>query len=182
MSTLVALFHNRWSVPILAELHRQRGSRFVTLSRTLGLSRESLRRTLVALIDGGLVGRNPGYGHPLRPEYVLTSAGEGIAGACRPLVDQLRRGNLEQIGLKKWSMPVVFALAGGPLRFSELREQLEGVSPRALALALKDLEEAGIVDRRVTEDYPPAAMYRLTKRGRPLALLVRAIPASSTRS
>lgn len=182
MSTLVALFHNRWSVPILAELHRQRGSRFVTLTRTLGLSRESLRRTLVALIDGGLVGRNPGYGHPLRPEYVLTRAGERIAGACRPLVEHLRRGNLKEIGLKKWSMPVVFALAGRPLRFSELREQLEGVSPRALALALKELEEAGIVDRRVTEDYPPATMYRLTKRGRPLARLVGAIPASSTRS
>ena len=29
MSSFVALFHNRWSVPILAELHRQRGSRFV---------------------------------------------------------------------------------------------------------------------------------------------------------
>ena len=137
MSTLVALFHNRWSVPILAELHRQRGSRFVTLSRTLGLSRESLRRTLAALTDAGLVGRNPGYGHPLRPEYVLTRAGERISGACRPLVEQLRRGNLEEIGLKKWSMPVVFALAEGPLRFSELRDRLEGVSPRALALALK---------------------------------------------
>jgi DNA-binding HxlR family transcriptional regulator len=76
----------------------------------------------------------------------------------------------------------VFALAEAPLRFSELRERLEGISPRALALALKDLEEAGIVDRRVTDDYPPATMYRLTKRGRPLALLVGAIPASSTRS
>jgi hypothetical protein len=42
MSTLVALFHNRWSVPILAELHRQRGSRFVTLARTLGMSREDV--------------------------------------------------------------------------------------------------------------------------------------------
>jgi hypothetical protein len=34
----------------------------------------------------------------------------------------------------------------------------------------------------VTEDYPPATLYRLTKRGRPLAHLVGAIPASSTRS
>jgi DNA-binding HxlR family transcriptional regulator len=182
MSTLVALFHNRWSVPVLAELHRQRGSRFVTLSRTLGLSRESLRRTLAALIDGGLVGRNPGYGHPLRPEYVLTSAGGSIAGACRPLVEQLRRGNLEGVGLKKWSMPVVFALAGGPLRFSELREGLERVSPRALALALKDLEDAGLVERRVTEDYPPATMYRLTSLGLPLARLVGALRVSSTTS
>jgi DNA-binding HxlR family transcriptional regulator len=182
MSTLVALFHNRWSVPILAELHRQRGSRFVTLSRTLGMSRESLRRTLAALIDGGLVGRNPGYGHPLRPEYVLTKSGERIAGACRTLVEQLRRGNLEEVGLKKWSMPVVFALAEGPLRFSELRDRLEGVSPRSLALALKDLEETELVERRVTEDYPPATMYRLTRRGRPLARLVEGLRASSTRS
>ena len=180
MSTLVALFHNRWSVPILAELHRQRGSRFVTLSRTLGLSRESLRRTLAALINGGLVGRNPGYGHPLRPEYVLTRAGERIAGACRPLVEQLRRANLEEVGLKKWSMPVVFALAEGPLRFSELRDRLEGVSPRALTLALKDLETVKLIDRRVTDDYPPATVYRLTKTGGPLAQLLRQVTAPAT--
>ena len=183
MSTLVALFHNRWSVPLLAELHRQRGSRSVTLARTLGMSRESLRRTLAALIDGGLVGRNPGYGHPLRPEYVLTRAGERIGAASGPLVAGLRREGLEDVGLKKWSMPAVFALADGPLRFSELRDRLEGVSPRALALTLKDLEEAGLVDRRVTEDYPPATVYRLTRRARHLAPLVGSLTerrASST--
>ena len=182
MSTLVALFHNRWSVPILAELHRQRGSRFVTLSRILGLSRESLRRTLNALMASGLVGRNPGYGHPLRPEYVLTSSGERIARACGPLVEQLRRSDLQEIGLKKWSMPVVYALGEGPRRFSELREALEGVSPRALALALKDLEAAGLVDRRVTDDYPPATVYRLTRAGRPLAALLRQVTAPSMKT
>jgi DNA-binding HxlR family transcriptional regulator len=181
MSTLVALFHNRWSVPILAELHRQRGSRFVTLSRILGLSRESLRRTLATLIDGGLVGRNPGYGHPLRPEYVLTPAGARVASACRPLDDALRREGLRDVGLKKWSMPAVLALGEGPRRFSELREGLEGVSPRALALALKDLEGAGLVDRRVTDDYPPATVYRLTRTGRPLVRLLRQISAPTIR-
>jgi len=181
MSTLVALFHNRWSVPILAELHRQRGSRFVALTRTLGMSRESLRRTLAALIDGGLVGRNPGYGHPLRPEYVLTSSGERIAAACRPVVERLRTGGLEDVALKKWSMPVVFALGEGPVRFSELREALEGISPRALTLALKDLEGAGLVDRRVTDDYPPATIYRLTRTGLLLAELLGPLTAPSTK-
>jgi DNA-binding HxlR family transcriptional regulator len=182
MSSLVALFHNRWSVPILAELHRRRGSRFVTLARTLGMSRESLRRTLAALIAGGLVGRNPGYGHPLRPEYVLTRAGESLARACEPLVQQLREDDLEDVGLKKWSMPVVFALAEGPRRFSELRERLEGISPRALTLALKDLEAAGLVDRRVTDDYPPATVYRLTSGGRPLATLLGQVAAQTIRT
>lgn len=177
MSTLVALFHNRWAVPILAELHRQRGSRFVTLSRTLGLSGESLRRTLATLIEAGFVGRNPGYGHPLRPEYVLTSTGNPVAAACRPLVEALRRRDLEEVGLKKWSMPVVLALADQPKRFSELRDALESISPRALALALKDLEAERLVDRRVTDDYPPATVYRLTSAGRPLARLLRQISA-----
>ena len=172
MSTLVALFHNRWSVPILAELHRQRGSRFVTLARTLGMSRESLRRTLAALIESGLVGRNPGYGHPLRPEYVLTRRGERIAARSRPLVDLLRGRDLEDVGLKKWSMPVVYALSDEPLRFSELRDRLEGISPRALALALKELEAAGVVESRVTDDYPPATSYRLAPGARRLASLV----------
>jgi DNA-binding HxlR family transcriptional regulator len=169
MSTLVALCHNRWSVPILAELHRQRGSRFVTLARTLGLSRESLRRTLAALTDAGLVGRNPGYGHPLRPEYVLTRAGTTVASACVPLVEALRRRELEEVGLKKWSLPTILALAGGPRRFSELRDALQVVSPRALALALKDLEAVDLVERRVTSDYPPATSYRLTQEARRLA-------------
>jgi DNA-binding HxlR family transcriptional regulator len=182
MSTLVALFHNRWSVPILAELHRQRGSRFVTLARTLGMSRESLRRTLTALIDGGLVGRNPGYGHPLRPEYVLTRAGEAIAAACKPLVDTIRRRGLEDVGFKKWSMPVVYALASEPRRFSELRDALAGISPRALALALKDLESAGLIERRVTSDYPPATIYRLRGNGRPLAQLLGQISAQGIRT
>ena len=172
MSTLVALFHNRWSVPILAELHRQRGSRFVTLARTLGMSRESLRRTLAALTESGLVGRNPGYGHPLRPEYVLTRRGERVASRGRPLVELLRERGLEADAHKKWSMPVVHALAEGPLRFSELRDRLEGISPRALTLALKELEAAGVVERRVTNDYPPATSYRLAADARPLASLV----------
>jgi DNA-binding HxlR family transcriptional regulator len=111
----------------------------------------------------------------LRPEYVLTTSGETLAHACGPLVDRLRDNELEEVGLKKWSMPVVFALATGPRRFSELRERLEGISPRALTLALKDLEAAGLVDRRVTDDYPPATVYRLTKAGRPLAPLLRRV-------
>src|SRR5947207_13068422 len=71
-TTAIRLFHHRWAVPVLAELRRERGSRFVTLANRIGVTRDSLRRTLSALIDDGLVERNPGYGHPLRPEYVLT--------------------------------------------------------------------------------------------------------------
>ena len=44
---------------------------------------------------------------------------------------------------------------------------------RALALALKDLAAAGLVERTVTEDYPPGTVYRLTPRARPLLPILR---------
>ena len=41
----------------------------------LGLSRSMLTASLTQLIEAGWLQRNPGHGHPLRPEYVLTDAG-----------------------------------------------------------------------------------------------------------
>jgi DNA-binding HxlR family transcriptional regulator len=160
---LPRLFHHRWAVPVLAELERTHGSRFVVLERRLGIGRESLRRTLAALIDQGLVARNPGYGHPLRPEYVLTAAGAAIAPACTELVRALVSLDLSAVGLNKWSMPVIAALdAEGSSRFTQLRDALPPIGPRALALALKMLTAAGLVERRVVDTFPPTAVYTLT--------------------
>jgi DNA-binding HxlR family transcriptional regulator len=171
--SITRLFHHRWAAPVLAELHRTRGgSRFVTLSHRLGLGRESLRRTLTALIEGGLVAKNPGYGHPLRPEYVLTERGRAVAPACARLIAALDRLDANDVGLKKWSMPAVLALAEGECRYSELRRRLPGVTPRALTLALKDLAAARLVERRITSDYPPATVYKLRPRAQPLARIL----------
>jgi DNA-binding HxlR family transcriptional regulator len=156
---LIALCHHRWSAPVLAELARTRGTRFVVLANRLGVGRTSLRRTLDALVELGLVQRNPGYGHPLRPEYLLTAAGEAAAERCERLLAAV--DGTRDVVLRKWSLPVLLAL-GRQARFSELRDSLPGVTARALALALKDLERAGLVDRRVKETYPPTAVYAPT--------------------
>ena len=164
---LIAIFHHRWAAPVLAELLRQKGSRFAALVGTLGVGRESLRRTLDSLLELGLVARNPGYGHPLRPEYVLTGRGEDAARRCTKL---LAAGD-EDVLLRKWSLPVLTALTE-PSRFSELRVGLPGVTPRALALALKDLQAAGLVERRIEDAYPPRAVYSATREGRRLQQIV----------
>ena len=173
MSSGQTLFHHRWAVPVLAELRRRRGARFIELRNALEVSRDSLARTLAALIEAGLVARNPGHGHPLRPEYVLTPDGARIADVSARLLVELN--GLEDVALRKWSMPVVRSLGDGPLRFSAVRSALADVTPRALALALKELQAAGLVERTVTDDYPPATLYGLTARARPLARIVRAI-------
>jgi DNA-binding HxlR family transcriptional regulator len=168
ITDLIAIFHHRWSAPVLAELLRQKGSRFAALVGTLGVGRESLRRTLDSLLELGLVARNPGYGHPLRPEYVLTRSGEAAARRCAKLLESLDE---DEVLLRKWSLPVLAALAQ-PARFSELRSALPGVTPRALALALKDLQGADLVERRIEDAYPPRSVYSATPSGRRLQRIV----------
>jgi DNA-binding HxlR family transcriptional regulator len=179
MSSLPELFHHRWAPGVLAELDRTRGSRVVTLTNRVGVGRESLRRTLAALIEGGLAARNPGYGHPLRPEYVLTPRGLRVGPVCADLLAGLRELGVESAALKKWSLPVVLALGGpGRRRFSALQEGLREITARALALALKDLTAAGLVDRTVTDGYPPASVYSLTSAGARLLPVLHRLEAA----
>jgi len=158
---LIELFHHRWAPPTLALLDERGGARFVELQRKLDVGRESLRRALDALVELGYVRRNEGYGHPLRPEYLVTAAGRRAA----PLARAVRAAKDDDILLRKWSVPVLAAL-DGDRRFSELRAALPGVTPRALALALRDLERGGFVRREVLPTRPPSTLYRATARGR----------------
>jgi len=172
VSNLLRLLRRRWTPAILAELHRTSGSRFVALSQRLGVSRESLRTTLRALVAAGLVRRNPGYGHPLRPEYLLTERGAQLAPGCAELTAALPQLDLVELGLRKWSLPCVLAIAGaGEARFSQLSAGLPGITARALAL--KDLVAADLVEREVTNDYPPATVYRLGRQAEPLVPILR---------
>jgi DNA-binding HxlR family transcriptional regulator len=163
---LIDLFHHRWAPPALALLGERGGVRFVELQRKLDVGRESLRRALDALIQLDYARPNPGYGHPLRPEYVATPTGR-VAAALAARV--LAAGDPE-ILLRKGSVPVLAELHGesprSSRRFSELRAGLTGVTPRALALALQDLEAAGLVRREVRPTRPPSSFYRPTTAGR----------------
>ena len=163
MSTdeLIELFHHRWAPPALVVLGERGGARFVALQRRLGVGRESLRRALDALVGQGLVRPNDGYGHPLRPEYVLTAAGQRAAD---PAAHVLAVGQTDTL-LRKWSVPVLAEIRD-ERRFSDLRASLTGITPRALALALQDLETAGFVRRDVLPTRPPSSLYRPTARGR----------------
>jgi DNA-binding HxlR family transcriptional regulator len=166
MSSIAALSRHRWALPILAHLAQTGGSRFVPLSAALGMSRDALRQTLDSLIAIGLVIPNPGYGHPTRPEYILTDDGDRVAPACAQLVEYVRQNGLDGVAFKKWSLPTVAAL-DRPQRFGEVRRTV-GATARALTLSLKDLLDARVVERRVHNEFPPTTSYRLSTRGRAL--------------
>jgi DNA-binding HxlR family transcriptional regulator len=152
------------------------GSRFVPLANQLGLSRDALRQTLDGLIAVGLVTRNPGYGHPTRPEYILTDKGRRVAPACAGVLSELRERGIEDVALKKWAMPIMAAL-GSESRYGELRRTV-GATPRALTLALKELIARGLVERNVHEGFPPSTSYRLTQESRTLHRQVKRLAAA----
>ena len=144
------------------------GLRFVVLVNRLELSRDSLRASLASLRHLDLVMKNPGHGHPLRPEYVLTQAGAELAPWCVRLMTVLAALDVQETALRKWSMPVALALRSGRTRFSEVRAFVPGLTARALTLTLKDLQREALVVRLISDGYPPATYYRLTPRARKL--------------
>jgi len=74
---------------------------------------------------------------------------------------------LSRVG-DKWSVLVVSLLGAEPLRFSELRRSIEGISQRMLTLTLRGLERDGLVTRTVYPTLPPSVEYALTPLGRTL--------------
>lgn len=163
----------RWLMPLMGRLDEEGGARFAALLAALGLSRSALAASLQQLIDAGWLRRNSGHGHPLRPEYVLTPAGEPIAAFCRRVMAQRARLGLEPAQLPRWSLPLVARLGEEKARFGALGAALAPVTPRALSLTLKQLLAVELVDRTVVEDFPPVASYGLTGRGRSLAAAMR---------
>lgn len=81
---------------------------------------------------------------------------------------------LSRIG-DRWTVLVVSALAGGRLRFSELRTRIEGVTPKVLTQTLRALERDGILTRTVYAEVPPRVEYELTDLGRDLLGPIEAV-------
>lgn len=169
----MGLFHRRWLVPSLAELYLLKGAKFITLVNRLETNRPALKQTLEDGASRGYIRKNPGYGHPLRPEYILTDGGRAIAPACVRLMERLREIDAMDVCLRKWSLPALLAIGGKPSRFGEIRDHLGLITDRALTLALRDLVEAGLLNRRVIDSYPPAPQYKLAARTRPLLPIIR---------
>lgn len=65
----------------------------------------------------------------------------------------------------RWKSRVLCVLSDGPLRYSILRSQMANVTDAALASALKELVEDGLILRRQYEEIPPRVEYELTEKG-----------------
>ena len=66
------------------------------------------------------------------------------------------------------SMPIIYILSKGKLRFKEIERSIEGINTRMLVKELKNMEVNGIVTREVFATVPPTVEYGLTTKGEKL--------------
>ena len=76
---------------------------------------------------------------------------------------------------KKWTGLILRILMGGPRRFCEFRQQVPEMSDRLLSERLKELEDEGIVLRKVYDTKPVLIEYELTDKGRALEQTILAV-------
>lgn len=81
---------------------------------------------------------------------------------------------LQTVG-SKWPLLIVQHLDRGPMRFSDLRRSIGGITQKSLTSALRELEKDGLVERRVTASIPPRVDYALTPLGHTLLVPIRAL-------
>ena len=99
---------------------------------------------------------------------------------CAPLPEEVRRaaGLLE----RRWTVSILWASYEGAQRFNEFKQSLGEIPPRTLAQRLVELEQAGVLERRVVDARPPRVEYLLTEDGLRLKQVVDAVVAWAGRS
>ncbi|WCL47790.1 winged helix-turn-helix transcriptional regulator [Leptospira sp. GIMC2001] len=65
-----------------------------------------------------------------------------------------------------WKMPVLWRVREKTLRYSEIKKTLPHISDRMLSITLRELEQVGLLHRKVYAVVPPKTEYSLTELGK----------------
>jgi len=116
------------------------------------------------LIAIGMLERNPGYGHPLRPEFRLTRIGISAAKlACQ--INNVSKKEDQDLLRRSWTLPVLASLHT-PRHFTEIKRNLPPITDRALSQSLKSMEARNWVCRGIDEiSRPPRSLYTAVNTG-----------------
>ncbi|GHO57183.1 winged helix-turn-helix transcriptional regulator [Ktedonobacter robiniae] len=99
--------------------------------------------------------------------------------ACHNVCSRQYQQAAKLIG-KRWVPLILKVLLSGSKHFTQIEEQIEGLSSRVLSERLKELEQERIIERRVFADIPVRIEYCLTEKGYALEEVITAIEHWST--
>ncbi len=153
-----------WAIPILSNMHAGIAGRQATLLAATGASRTAFVQSMDHLIKIGLLERNPGYGHPLRPEFRLTRIGMRAAALANK-IQSVSADEDQGLLRRSWTLPVLTSLQT-PSHFNDIKRNLQTITDRALSQSLKSMEVRNWVHRSVDESArPPRSIYSAVNTG-----------------
>ncbi len=162
---LVKLTAKAWSLTILQSLQAGVPGRQAPLLAASGAGRTAFSQSLAHLVELALLARNPGHGHPLRPEFRLTAEGRQAAAMAAAIFEAAPNPADRALLRRRWTVPIL-AVLPTPRPFGALKQDLTPITDRALSQALKSLEHHRWLKRRIEPDSrPPRALYHATGKG-----------------
>lgn len=72
----------------------------------------------------------------------------------------------------KWKVLIIRELLTGTKRFGELKKVVGNITQKVLTTNLRDMEDVGLVERKVFPEVPPRVEYTLTDLGYSLAVVL----------
>ncbi len=75
----------------------------------------------------------------------------------------------------KWKGKILFILFLGTKRFGELRKLMPDTTQRMLTMQLRELEEDGVIARKVYQQVPPKVEYSISAKGESLKPIIDAM-------
>jgi DNA-binding HxlR family transcriptional regulator len=87
---------------------------------------------------------------------------------------------IEILGGRWKAMILLHLFSSSVMRFSELHRAIKGISQKMLIQQLRDLEDDGVVTRRVYPEVPPKVEYSLTAAGLALQPSLQALQEWAT--
>lgn len=148
IALLVNLTSKAWSLKILALLHAGAPGRQAPLLAATDASRSSFSASLDHLVQLGCLEKNPGHGHPLRPEFRLTPTGATAAAMADRILEIAPDEDAFAIIRRSWAVPIL-AVTESPKRFSIIKSGLGTITDRALSKSLCVLEEQAWLKREI---------------------------------
>lgn len=162
---LVNITSRAWALPILAQLDAGISGRQAPLLAATGAGRTAFAQSMDHLITIGMVERNPGHGHPLRPEFRLTQMGISAAKLASE-INRVSKEEDQDLLRLSWTLPVLASLHS-PRHFVEIKRELSPITDRALSQSLKTMETRNWVCRQVDNlTRPPRSRYSAVSSGK----------------
>ncbi|PQJ79468.1 winged helix-turn-helix transcriptional regulator [Polaribacter porphyrae] len=75
----------------------------------------------------------------------------------------------------KWKPIILYLISKGINRFGVLNRTIEGISKQMLTKQLREMENDGILSRKIFAEIPPRVEYYVTKKGKSIYPIIEAM-------